>query len=223
MRLNSEKINDLNFDFKKKDLNIKNAKNRSTMWSRIIIALLFLDISTTIFNVRDQLNTSFQKSVKDYEEYGKLKAITEDKNFDINKVKEGFSEYQPQTNVGKMLLLIDFVYFKNEYYKGKNVKTNYTEKEGKEISDYLEKSIIRERIEPTSESIKCNFSITCPIVAYYVNDRIYKTEKVLNNVRRKLYFELYNKDKVKNFIDLDTKEKLYLLDNKQDVFSKNLW
>lgn len=232
MKIKSETINEISFDFRKKETKNKKPINKvNAIIQGIIFSLVMLDIGATFYTINNQLEQRNQKLEKDINQYySQLKSThkeykeTKDEKLQVSvdKIKNGFAQYKPQTNVGQLMLLNEMVYFKNEYYK-LSPDNPYTEKQGKEINDYLDKTITKDRFDNLDYKINCGFLISCHIIAYHLNDSFHQINNKFEEFKRKKYFELSHKEELQKFNNLSPNQKMKLYDTKQDPYSKNFW
>lgn len=227
MKIKNELINVNSFDFRKSKEITKKNKIRL---GGIIFILSLLDITGTYWSLNNQIKSLEQKTTSDLMEYTTLrnshKEFKEKKTdkitVDVESIKKGFDNFKPQTSVGELLLLSEILHFKNEYYK-LNPDNPYTEKQGIEIQNYLDKTISKEMFNKGDFAIQCSYHISCHILKYSFNDELNQHDNTMEMAKRKRFFELSHKEEMLEFYKLPITEQQRRYETKKDPFSKNFW
>lgn len=228
MKFKQNLINTEHFDFRKTD-NKKPIKKRS-MLGLFCCSLLLLDMTATVYKMESYNQQFKQKLNQDYVSYTKLasshKEFKENKNevlkVDIDKIKQGFENYKPQTQIGKLLLLNEYVFFKNQYYKYQQ-DNPYTKQDEKNIETALKGVVTNDTVARKDNYIDCGISVTCQIVGYYMNKQTNHFDNRLEELKRKKMFELNHKEEMQKFMELSVEERLELFKNKKDPYSLYVW
>lgn len=227
MKFKQNLINEEHFDFKKTE-KIKSSKK--SIFGAVFYVLFMLDMSATIYKMESYNQQYKQKLNHDYISYNNLtashKEFKENKNevlkVDIAKIKQGFTNYKPQTQIGKLLLLNEYVFFKNQYYKYQQ-DNPYTPEDEKNIEAALEGVVTNDTFAKKDNSIDCGISITCQFVGYYMNQKINYWDNRLEELKRKKLFEVNHKEEMQKFMELSVEERLELFKNKKDPYSRYIW
>lgn len=225
-------VSELSFEFGRKINNNskKSISNKYKIIITILIALSYIDFTGTVVSINKQLEQSaienaydvhslnyLQDAHKDYKEN-----TTERLTINVDSIKKGFDNFKPQTNIGQILLLNEYVYFKNEYYK-LNSDNPYTKTQIKEINDYLNIKFHKEDFNKKEVGIKCSYHISCYFLLPSFNEMSQKEGDFVESAKRKKYFELSHKEEMQRFLSLPLQEQAKLFEKKEDPYSKNLW
>ena len=224
MKLSILKEEDFNF-FKKED---KKNKKKISKFSMVLFSALILDVTFSFTSIYSQIEDKKTQMSSDIVKYNNLsnKMKYDDKGIlnelKSNEIIQGFTEFTPETNVGKFLLLNRYTFFMNDYYK-LSQENKQNENEINKIKIHLKNSVTKESIEFNKETFECNYLLHCNVMKLLLQPSFDKTTKILEEKKDKLKFELSHKDEVSSFYKLPVEKQIKMRENKEDPFSKNIW
>ena len=142
----------------------------------------------------------------------------------MNKLKiELAKNFNPQSNIGKFLLLNEYSTFKINYYQLDN-KSPYNKDNTKEISDFIRNNINTDTFNLNKyKSIDCNISITCYFMDKKLNEIYSVTNIKYQNMIKKQIFEIDHQQEILEFRKKSPIEQLKLMESKNNPYDKYLF
>ena len=172
------------FNFLKKEDKSNNKPKKVKKMGLFIFSFLMIDAIISFSSIYSQIEHKKNQLSSDIIKYNNLNDSIKYNNKGIlnelqsNDIIKGFTDFTPETNVGKFLLLNRYTFFMNDYYK-LNQENKQNENEINKIKIHLKNSVTKESIEFKKETFECNYLLHCNIMKLLLQPSFDNTTKIL--------------------------------------------